>query len=1410
VSRIFLSHSSKDTREAIALKVWLTEQRPELGDEIFIDVDTQTGLKLGEQWKTQLFTGKSRCEHFICLLSQNWVNSTECNVEYRTAEGLGKRILVARLEDLGTNTITSAWQHCDLFAEGEHSAVEAPGGPPVCFNTAALTRIMEAVDDSGTGPRQFVWPPRTDPDRAPYRGWEPFEEVDAGVFFGRDAVIARGLDALQGMRFRLLATMSGLKSLFVVLGPSGSGKSSFLRAGLIPRLRRQDREFAVLGIMRPQGNALTGDSGLAAAIHAGRDALDLSSPSLGNIKKACGSRDVDQIVVLLREIRLAAAAQFAHDAHPNPQASAPTLVLPIDQAEELFSAEAGPQTEQFLSMLAEVIHRINTDEVGLIVAVTIRTDRYEAMQNHPALDGIGTAVFDDLKPMPREEFKEVIVGPAARATEAGTRLVIRDNLVASLLRDAGDGADTLPLVALTLSRLYTDYGGTGEISASDYDAMGGMADVVNNAIEELLAEYPDGRTAALELLRAAFIPWLATINSLNDQALRRVALESDLPKGSRPLIDAFVTKRLLVRDERDGHVVVEVALESLLRQWDTLAGWLAEERLDLKIADDIERNAAAWENQSRDASWLLTGSRLDDAERLAARAGFSELLAGCRAYLGACRDAENQRLHDEEESRNEKLRHAEDVARHAQESQKSAEQHARVLRRRSRILTAVAMIAVLAAAAAIYGVITATQARKQANERTRDAIAVRLAAEARAMLNGDLEGGDIRAIQEILAAPGVAPTADKGALYDGLVGLSTTLRIIGTPNPVQDISVSPDGRRIVTAQFDGSLRLWDAETGQPIGSPLTGHRGVAEVVTYSTDGHRIVSGGDDKTVRVWNADTGQPIGQPFVGHTDKVTCLAISPNGHLIVSGSADRTIRMWNADTGQPIGAPLLGHDGPVGDVEFNPDGHQFASGADDKTVRLWNADTGRQIGPPLIGHTDWVQSLSYSPDGRRLVSASFDKTLRVWDTQTGKPVGEPFVGHTGSVASVAYSPDGHQIISGGEDDVVRIWNADTGQPVGDPRDGATGWVTGVQYSPDGHRFFSGSNDGTVRIWDAGLHTWAGQMGNVLSARFSPDGHRVIAGGEDKTLQLWNADTGLPMGGPMVGHTDVVTSVAFAPDGHRVASASKDGTVRLWDSETGRPIGQPFVGHTQAVTSVAFSPDGSLVVSAGHDKTVRIWDSFTGMPVGQPMIGATDAVSRAMFSPDGHRVAAASFDNLIRLWDVATGQQIGQPWSGHTSGVTSLAFYPDGRHLVSGSQDDTLRIWDVSTGKTVGSPLKGHTGTVTGVSVSPNGHRIVSGSEDKHLRMWDADTGQPIGQPLAGHSQAVNSVAFSPDRHRVVSASDDGQLRLWPSPPKEEWVKLLCDKLSTNITHAQWDQWVSPNIGYIKVCSNLPDPPNT
>ena len=640
MSRIFLSHSSTNNREAVALKEWLSGQRPELTNEIFLDISEHTGLQPGQRWKDALRRANDRCEAVICLLSRDWQDSSECKTEYRTAETLGKRILVGRLEDIGDSDITSEWQRCDLFAEGAQTEIAVSGGSPVRFNSAALDQLKKAIEGTGISPEHFVWPPSGDRDRAPYRGWEPFEGIDAGVFFGRDAAILRGLDKLGAMR------VSGVESLFVVLGPSGSGKSSFLRAGLVPRLQRDDRRFVVLGTMRPERSALTGDHGFAAAIASACQALKLPEVSLGEIKNTY-LKDHERLYELLMRLRAAAAERLRHTGHEGEMAGgqlwAPTLLLPLDQAEELFSADAGEQAEQFLELAANLIGRLNATETGLIVAATIRTDSYEAMQNHPALDGVGTLLFNELKPMPATQFERVISGPAARATEAGDRLTVAADLIQQLIADAAEGADTLPLLALTMARLYTDYASTGELTLTNYESMGGMRDVVKNEIEHILSGDPHPRQAALDLLRSAFIPWLATINRDTDQPMRRVARWVDLPEASRPLIEQFVAKRLLARDERDGQVVVEVALESLLRQWDDLAEWLDEDRGNLRTTDDVQRAAAAWQASDRDEAWLLEGSRLAAAEALTRLPGYRELLVEASDFLAAAQQREQDR-----------------------------------------------------------------------------------------------------------------------------------------------------------------------------------------------------------------------------------------------------------------------------------------------------------------------------------------------------------------------------------------------------------------------------------------------------------------------------------------------------------------------------------------------------------------------------------------------------------------------------------------------------------------------------------------------------------------------------------------------------------------------------------------------
>ena len=516
MSRVFLSHSSRDSRQAVAVKKWLIEREPGLTEEIFLDLDPHTGIRPGERWRQALQQANTRCEAVICLLSKNWEASRECQTEFRYAENLNKTILCARLEPVPDTNITSEWQRCDLFAgHGPTTDVDiADGGQPVVLDTVGLQRLLEALRALGIGAEHFPWPPPGDPDRAPYRGWAPLEEADAAVFFGRDAQIVRGLDVLHGMR------TSGVESLFVILGPSGAGKSSFLRAGLLPRLRRDDRRFLPLPIVRPERAVLTGELGLAHAIHELRTGLGLREPMLGEIKNACQPEQVERLRRWLEEVRQVARDRLLEVAAEQP---APTLVLPVDQAEELFTADAGPEAPRFLELLAALVQHEAGVTPAMIVAVTIRADRYEPLQIAPELAWLETALFDQLKPMPPAGYTEVITGPARRATAAGRRLMIEPAVVERLLAETGEGADALPLLALTLERLYRDFGDDGDLTVAEYESMGGMAQVVQTEVYKLLAADPEQRQAQLDTLHDAFIPWLATINPDNDRPMRRLA-----------------------------------------------------------------------------------------------------------------------------------------------------------------------------------------------------------------------------------------------------------------------------------------------------------------------------------------------------------------------------------------------------------------------------------------------------------------------------------------------------------------------------------------------------------------------------------------------------------------------------------------------------------------------------------------------------------------------------------------------------------------------------------------------------------------------------------------------------------------------------------------------------------------------
>ncbi len=1207
----------------------------------------------------------------------------------------------------------------------------------------ALSRVRRAPGRPPAGP-------------APYRGLASFQPEDAAWFFGREEL------ALHLVR---LATGPGAPGLpLTVAGPSGSGKSSLLRAGLVPRLRSGTTA-------RPGGRPVVLITPGATPVQtlAGQLA-PLARPGtdgpLGAGPLAEGLREDPE-----RHARLAS------------RGDEPPAII-VDQLEEIFTAGAGEsERSEFVAALAALSQHT-------LVVLGLRADFYGHALGYPALARALQERQIVVGPMSADQLRRAIVEPARKAGRE-----VEDGLVEVLLQDmrpraapgpGGHEAGALPLLSHALLATWSHSRGS-RLTLTDYQASGGIKNAIARTAEQAYATL-DG--VGQELARQLFLR-LVHIGDDGRESRARLPLR-DLPgdaSAAAAVLERFVGQRLVTKDR----AAAEITHEALLGAWPRLRVWIDADREDIRVRHFIEVAAQTWAQAGREPAGLLRGGQLAlAADWMAGEAHRTALSEDGRDFVDAGI--------------------AEERARQA-----AARRHTRRLRQQVAALTVLVLLTVGLAGYAFHQRQAATTASNEAESRT-------VAVEAGQLRPQD----PALAAQLSLAAYRIYPTAGARASLLESSGAPAAARMPDSRRDVQAVALSPDHRLLAVAAADGTLRLWKmAHPGHPVlvGTVAElGHTHPLYAAAFSPDGRVLAAAGEEGTVRLWNVTDPRhptPLGQPLTGPGNTVYSLAFSPRGGLLAAGSADTKVWLWNVtDPAQPVpaGGPLTGAKGYVQAVAFSPDGHLLAAGSADDTVRLWNvADPANaRLATTLTGPARAVDAVAFSPDGDELAAGSYDNLVWLWNiTKPAKPgPAMKFTGATDWIMAVAFSPDGTMVAAGGSDGHLRLWDTATGAPVAvipQPQP-----VTSLAW--DGpHLLVTGDADGYVRAW----HLPTPDLmtgGPVYSIALSPAGGVLAVGGTG--LQVWDtASRTLTASAaiPDPASNDSVNAVAISPGGNLIATGYGDGHVQLWRWRGARlvPLGTPRVasqlpaGSTNQVEFVAFSPDGKLLASGSDDGTVRLWDITD--PARPASLSLThdpgDAVFSVAFSPNGHVLAAASADDKVRLWNVADPArpvQLGKALTGPTNTAYSVAFSPDGKVLALGSADRDVRLWDVSNParpRPISPMLTGPAGYVYSVAFSPGGNILAAGNTDGSVWLWNvAQPAHPaLIATLTGPTGHVYAVAFGPGGRTLAAADSAGLVWLWDTQAAAA-ARAVCAMAGQPLTRAEWGAYV-PGQHYAPPC---------
>jgi WD40 repeat protein/transcriptional regulator with XRE-family HTH domain len=1233
-----------------------------------------------------------------------------------------------------------------------------------------------------------------DPGICPYKGLNYFDEEDAHLFVGRETLTKKILERVlslsvndQEVQHRFLA----------IVGASGSGKSSLVRAGLVPALRKNTVSTDwTIHLLTPTSHPL---ESLAAELTKESDSVATTATLMDDLRQEPRSLN------LFINRKLNSTVGSHH-------------LLVVDQFEEIFTLCRSEELR--IAFIDNLLMAASAIDGKVIIVIALRADFYVYCARYPILRETIAKHQEFIGSMSEGELRRAIEEPARK-----NRWDFEPGLVDLLLHDVGQEPGALPLLSHALLETWQRRR-KRTMTLIGYTLTGGVHSAIAETAEAVFTDQLSSQEQVIA--RRIFLRLIQLGDETSTGFMRRRATSDELylnqeeETATKSVLKKLADARLIIA----GAQSIEVAHEALIREWPRLRGWLEDNREDLVLHRHLTEAATEWMRFNREPGGLYRGARLKLAHEWAENHA-DEMSPLEHEFLEASLNwaereaAEKEMLHQRELESAQKLLEAE--RQRADLEMKRAEEQAQTskqLRKRAIFLSGALIITLLMAFVSLFLSDHARQSMILAQHQQRVAYAGRLALAALSKLDEDPELSILLATHAVLVTYSVDNTwtaEAENALRRALDESRVELTLRGHTGKVWSVAFSPACELnqiqpvqlciLATVSDDGTLRAWNPFNGEALFSyPTNATRGY-HGLSFSPDSRQLVTAGEIGTAIVLDLATQEE--KVLFGHTDWVYSVRFSPDGRWIATSSKDWTVTIWDADTGQEI-TSLIGHNGAVSNVAFSPDSMYIATASEDGRVIIWDTSTWKEL-KKLSGHLGAVNGVVFSLDGTLLATASDDRTVKVWNVEAGEEI-ITMAGHTDKVWNLAFSSDGKLLASSGFDNKVKVWDPSSGLELFNLV-GHKGPVTGLDFGfhcreiseilvrECGTRLATASWDGTVKVWNSSLRN---DFINLFSpgasvVNFSSSDKSILAvgyfDGSIQTIDMSNVlekdnagqvvDVKIGNGFySLSGHESPVLGVGISLNLTQLAASFSNGIVKVWDYVTGMEL-ITLDDHTAGVYVLIFSPDGKNLLTVGYDYKVMIHD--LSKRESQPNLYYMNEWDKAFaFSPDGSILAHGTKDGSVKVVDIETGLEV-VVISGHTDAIVSINFSPDGRYLATSSEDRTVIVWDTEDYQKL-STLPRMPGVVDIVRFNQAGTKLATASQEGIVKVWDLAT-ELDEISLDSHTSRIADIGFSSNDTQLITVNYDGMIRQTPLHI-EDLVTLAFERVTRELTNTECQQY--------------------